>query len=47
MVNGFLGMRMDRNGIKELTRMGKRVDCGLNGMTMDRREQNLLTRMVK
>jgi hypothetical protein len=45
MVNGFLGMRMDRNGIKELTRMGKKMDYGLCGMRMDKRLVKELSRM--
>ncbi|SVA48690.1 uncharacterized protein METZ01_LOCUS101544 [marine metagenome] len=30
-------MKMDKRGEKGLTRMIKKMDCGLNGMRMDRR----------
>jgi hypothetical protein len=37
-------MRMDRRNMKELSRMGKKMDCLLDGMTMDRRCK-ILSRM--
>jgi len=33
--------------LKELSRMGKKMDYGLLGMKMDRRKGKELTRMVK
>ena len=31
------GMRMDRSGVKKISRMENKMDCGLGGMKMDRR----------
>ena len=42
---GLIGMKMDRNGVKELTRMVKKMDYSLNGMKMDRRKKKELSRM--
>ena len=47
MVNGLGGMRMDRSGQKELSRMVNMMDYLLNGMRMDRRKKKKLTRMGK
>ena len=40
------GMKMDRRNMKELTRMGKKMDHGLVGMKMDRRCMKELSRMM-
>ena len=37
------GMKMEINPLKELTRMGKKMDYGLNGGRMDRRKVKELT----
>ncbi len=34
MENGLNGIRRDRRSLKELTRMGKKMDYGLNGFIM-------------
>jgi hypothetical protein len=38
-------MIMDRKNMKELSRMGKKMDYGLIGMKMDKREEKELGRM--
>ena len=47
MVNGLSGMIMDRKKVKELSRMGKKMDYVLLGIIMDRRSMKKLTRMGK
>ena len=41
----LLGMKMDRNNMKELSRMGKKMDYILGGIEMDRRKVKVITRM--
>ena len=45
MVNGLLGMRMDRRSQKEITRLAKKMENGLGGISVDRSGQKKLTRM--
>ncbi len=40
-------MIMDRNGLKELSRMGKKMDYLLIGIKMDRSLEKEITRMEK
>ena len=38
---------MDRRSMKELTRMGKKMDYGQNGIIMEKRRKKAFTRMGK
>ena len=38
-------MRMERKKVKEITRMGKKMDYGLGGMRMERKGLKELLRM--
>ena len=40
-------MKMDRRKLKELGRMGKKMDNGLNGMKIDKRNKKEITKMGK
>ena len=42
---GLLGIRMNRSGEKELSRMGQKTENGPGGMRMERRKLKELSRL--
>ena len=43
----LFGMKMDKNGRKDIIKLEKKMDYILNGMSMDRRWLSIPTRMEK
>jgi len=43
----LIGIRLEKRNMKELTRMGRKMDYGLKGIRMDGRKKKKLTRMER